>query len=333
MAVPVLARAQLTYTTNGGAITITGCDPGFNGAMTIPDSTNGLPVTGIAGMAFYNCPNLTGVWIGTNLSSIAGAAFERCESLQAIEVNPDNSSYCSLNGVLFNKSQTVLVAFPGGVAGNYNIPNSVTNVGDNSFTWCAGLTSVTIPDSVTSIGFDVFDTCASLTNLVIGQNVTSIGTEALCDLTSLTSIVIPAAVTQIGDLEFAEDLNLAAIYFEGNAPSGPDQIVFNPGITVAYYLPGATGWGTTFGGVPTALWALPYPRILKSGAGFGIQPNGFGFTVSWATNVPVVVEACTNLAQPNWTPLATNSLASGTNYFSDPQWKDYSRRFYRVGSP
>ena len=75
---------------------------------------------------------------------------------------------------------------------------------------------------------------------------------------------------------------------------------------------------------------MPYPLILNHNPGFGVQNNQFGFTVSWATNGSIVVEACTNLANPVWSPMATNALASGTNHFSDPQWTNYPSRFYRV---
>ena len=59
----------------------------------------------------------------------------------------------------------------------------------------------------------------------------------------------------------------------------------------------------------------------------------FGFIISWATNVPVVVEACTNLANPVWFPLQTNTLTGGSFYFSDSQWTNYPARFYRFRSP
>jgi hypothetical protein len=73
--------------------------------------------------------------------------------------------------------------------------------------------------------------------------------------------------------------------------------------------------------------------ILGSGYGLVAQSNGFGFTIFWATNQAVIVQACTNLINPVWTPLATNPLVSGTNYFSDPAWTNYPSRFYRVSPP
>jgi hypothetical protein len=108
--------------------------------------------------------------------------------------------------------------------------------------------------------------------------------------------------------------------------------VFAGDPTTVYYLPGTTGWSTNFAGLPTALWVLPYPLILTTAPSFGVQTNGFGFTISWATNIPVVVEASTTLSNPTWTPVGTNTLTSGSSYFSDQQWTSPPSRFYRVRS-
>ncbi|MGA2750604.1 MAG: hypothetical protein ABSG59_17670, partial [Verrucomicrobiota bacterium] len=99
-----------------------------------------------------------------------------------------------------------------------------------------------------------------------------------------------------------------------------------------YYLPGTTGWRTNFDGIPTALWTLPNPMILNNSTKFGLQPGGFSFTVSWASNATVVVEASTNLATPTWQPLQTNTIAAtnGVLNFSDPDWTSFPGRFYRV---
>ena len=101
---------------------------------------------------------------------------------------------------------------------------------------------------------------------------------------------------------------------------------------IVYYLPGTADWsdfsrGT---GVPVVLWT---PQMQTSGASFGVRTNQFGFNISWATNVHVVVEESTSLANPTWYPLATNTLTSGSSYFSDPQWTNYPARFYRLRSP
>jgi hypothetical protein len=97
----------------------------------------------------------------------------------------------------------------------------------------------------------------------------------------------------------------------------------------AYVLPNGGSWDTTFAGLPTKLWA---PQVHKSDAGFTVKQNGFSFDITWASGQTFVVEACTSLTNPIWTPVATNTLTTGSSYFSDPQWANYPGRFYLLRS-
>jgi hypothetical protein len=101
------------------------------------------------------------------------------------------------------------------------------------------------------------------------------------------------------------------------------------GATV-YYLPLSSGWRAVFDGLPTALWNAQVPT---TGANFGVRTNQFGFTITGTTNLVIVVEAATNLANPAWSAVGTNTLTDGLSYFSDPQWTNYQARFYRLRSP
>jgi hypothetical protein len=65
---------------------------------------------------------------------------------------------------------------------------------------------------------------------------------------------------------------------------------------------------------------------------FGAESNLFGFTINWASGQTVVVESCTNLLNPDWLPVQTNVLATGSMAFSDPAWTNYPGRFYRLRS-
>ena len=73
--------------------------------------------------------------------------------------------------------------------------------------------------------------------------------------------------------------------------------------------------------------------MLTSGDSFGVRTNQFGFDISWASDRVVVVEACTNLAEPVWARVSTNTLTGGSSYFSDPQCAECPARFYRLRSP
>ncbi len=70
-----------------------------------------------------------------------------------------------------------------------------------------------------------------------------------------------------------------------------------------------------------------------SDTNFGVQTNQFGFTITGTSNLVIVVEACTNLVNAVWIPLATNTLTGGSSYFSDPKWTNYPWRFYRLRTP
>ena len=81
------------------------------------------------------------------------------------------------------------------------IPNSVTSIGGYAFDHCYDLTSVTLPNSLTAIGDHLFASCYSLTNLTIPGTVATIGNSAFLNA-GLTSVTIPNSVTSIGSLAF-----------------------------------------------------------------------------------------------------------------------------------
>jgi BspA type Leucine rich repeat region (6 copies) len=245
---------------------------------------------------------LTSVTIPNSVTS-GDYAFFGCFSLMNINVVAGNPDYSSINGVLFDRAQATLIECPEGLHGSYTIPNSVTSIGVEAFGECESLTSVTIPNSVTNIGGGAFFDCFSL-----------------------TSVTIPNRVTSIGDYAFLDCTNLTSAYFLGNAPPD-DGTVFNDDPATVYYLAGTTGWGSTFGGVPAVSLTLQAQVP-------GVTAGQFGFGITGPANTAIVVEACTNLANPVWLPVATNTLGNiGTGTFSDPQTGSYPARYYRFSAP
>ena len=218
LVLPAVVQAQFVFTTNNGAITITGYT-GPGGALTIPDSTNGFPVTSVGVNALFGNASLTSITIGTNVTSIGLDAFAYCYKLTAITVDTNNPAYSSIAGVLFDKGKTTLIEYPAASAEtSYTIAASVTNIGDYAFGASTNLTSITIPNTVTSIGENAFNYCTSLTSLAIPYGVTSIATNTFITCFSLVSVTIPDSVTNIGYAAFYECGKLAGITL-------PDSVV------------------------------------------------------------------------------------------------------------
>ena len=168
-------------------------------SITIPNS-----VASIGRRAFYYCTWLSSVTIGNGVTFIDSEVFLGCRNLRAINVDPENTSYASDNGALFNKDKTKLLLFPKAKNGSYVIPNSMTTIERYAFSNCRNLSSVTIPDGVTSIEEAAFRDCTSLTTINIPDSIITINSDTFYGCESLSSVTISGGVTSIGKDAFSD---------------------------------------------------------------------------------------------------------------------------------
>lgn len=175
------------------------------GAFEDCDALTGIEipasVTTIKNGAFRYCNALTGIEIPASVTSINGDAFYGCTALSHINVHEANKHFCSVDGVLFNKDKSSIIAYPAGKTNKtYEIPASVTDIGTSAFSYCEALTNITIPSCVTSIGSSAFVGCKSLTRISIPKSVTYIGIKALEDSENITSICCYAKKPPVIDM-------------------------------------------------------------------------------------------------------------------------------------
>lgn len=144
------------------------------------------------------------------------------------------------NDVFFDKQ---IVSVYGGIF--------IKEIGERAFAYdtiTPTLSSINFP-SVENIKTDGFGTCSSITNVTM-PSLKNIGDRAFFGI-SATSIYLPN-VTNISSSAFGGS-SLTAVYFSKDAPSAGLNIYdIIPANQVTNYVtnPTATGWGTTFGGMP-----------------------------------------------------------------------------------
>lgn len=143
----------------------------FFSCTNLAEITLGNGLERIGDCAFINCKALKEIVIPASVTEISELAFYSTTALTSIEVEAENATYCSADGILFSKDGTKLIAYPAGRKGAYIIPDTVTSLGENAFVYCAGLTKVTIPDSVVEFGYHAFRYCSALSFAKIPQDV------------------------------------------------------------------------------------------------------------------------------------------------------------------
>ncbi len=213
---------------------------GYNGdqkQVAIPEYIDGKQVSSIADAAFAFCEDIESVQIPTSITSVSGGAFFGASSIKAFSLSGEESeSFSVLDGVLLDKEQKRIVAYPAGREGEYDIPSSVTSIGKGAFAYSkittidlSGITSIenyafmdtciqslSIPYSVASIGKYSFAANKALTTLRVGRSVVSVPEYAFAYCTALKTLSIPSGVLEIGNYAFYKNANLQTVEFERN---------------------------------------------------------------------------------------------------------------------
>ena len=222
---------SLNSITIGNGVTSIG-DNAFYGCSSLTSITIGNSVTSIGDFAFGSCDALYSVYIEATTPPTLDGSFEfdntpspicyiPCGTKAAYEASDWASqvrkfvelceekyttlTYTSTDGNIVTPEETEV--FGANIVSNeykdgqgvITFDGPVTSIGDDAFSGCSSLASITIPNSVTVIGDAAFNDCSSLTSIAIPNSVTSIHTFAFARCSSLVEIEIPKSVISIGD--------------------------------------------------------------------------------------------------------------------------------------
>ena len=209
----------------------------------------------IGTLAFGRAQEITAVYIPASVTHIGNDAFASMYALERIEVAAENTHYCSVDGVLFDKQQTMLISYPPSKkadtyivpatvrrlatgafqeAGGQNthtatkgksvhglkevvLPEGLEAIGDNAFLF-SGVEKVNIPSTVRTLGHNCFY-YTDIETMSIPEGVERLeeGTFAACY--SLKKVVLPSTLTYIGAGVF--ELSDALAHIEIHTPIPP----------------------------------------------------------------------------------------------------------------
>lgn len=242
--------------------------------ITFPES-----LRNIEARALWNAYGLTEVRLPAGVKKISSEVFYACYTLSAITVDSANSFYSSMDGVLYDKNQTVLVKYPEKKnTQSFSVPDSVESIED--FSNNAFLTEIHLGRGVRT-GTDNFHGLDHFVNITVSEEnpyltaydgvlytkdgktlvkypcgraedsytvrdgVETIGRWAVYDSASVTEIYLPASVREFKSMAIKSNKVLTGLYFYGDAPSVMSRMNNMSWKSVTlYFIPGKSGWTT-----------------------------------------------------------------------------------------
>ncbi|MBQ8859564.1 MAG: leucine-rich repeat domain-containing protein [Clostridia bacterium] len=235
----------------------------FINCTALPGITLPEGVVSIGNGAFEECHSLLEIRIPKSVSSIGTYAFSGCYSLVSILVDEENRAFCSVDGVLYNKSMTKLMKYPPKKTGySYTLPSTVTSIDIEALAYSRNLREVILHDHVTSIGIQAFSATymaantgfwekgviyvgnyavgavnktakevtiregtlliadgifagADLQKLYLPEGLTTIGTNVFSWCKKLTTVFLPSSLKRVGESAFYDCTALDTVCYRG----------------------------------------------------------------------------------------------------------------------
>lgn len=206
---------MLTYIKIPEGITKFGRDA-FNGCSGITSIVIPETLTTFGAYTFYNCTGLKEISIPKNVTNLGEGSFIGCTNLEKINIDSNNTRYTSdENGVVFNKTKTILEYYPPGRKNEeYIVPSTVSQLRWHAFQTNIYLKSVILNNGITTISSWAFQNCTNLESVIIPNTATLIDSQAFRSCSSLTSIIIPKSIVNIEVYAFL-NTPLQHVYYTG----------------------------------------------------------------------------------------------------------------------
>lgn len=240
----IFTSGDYSYTVRNGGATLVNYTNFTETVVTIPHEIDGYPVKALGENLFFTVsetdPTISKVAaekfiIPASVEEVGAFVFYGCVNVKEFEVAEDSTVLCDVDGVIFDKDKTIVIAYPiASVATEYTVPSGVTYIDYGAFANCNTLEKVIFPNTLVSIGQWAFARCSNLKELSLPEYIDTIEkyafayctgltdikwSESLIKLergafgacTSLTELTFPESLSEIGQGAFSECTSLTKV--------------------------------------------------------------------------------------------------------------------------
>ena len=106
------------------------------------------------------------------------------------------------------------------------LPEGVTNIEEEAFSYCTALRSIALPQTALNLGESVFHGCASLEAIVFPDSIELIPDYGFFDCVSLQEVRFPKKVADIGEQAFANCSHIKQIWLDENVKEIKEMAFF-----------------------------------------------------------------------------------------------------------
>ena len=206
--------------------------------LAFPAIIDGAAVVGITGMNFSDFIKLETIYFSQDYDASTIPSANQCFFLKNVHIVDNSGIKIKEDELPASVTSIADGAFTWTKLETLKMPN-VTSIGNEAFSGCYHLTSVTFPSGLTSIGNEAFSGCYNLTSVTFPSGLTSIGTNAFYNCDALTSITLPSSLTSIGNNAFNYCDALISVTISGNPTMGAQAF---PDATTLVLEPRTNNW-------------------------------------------------------------------------------------------
>lgn len=153
---------------------------------------------------FEDCPALTSITISGDCKLVSGdEPFLTYNTLTEINVTEGgNGSYCSVDGVLYDKAMTTLLAYPASnPRKSFKVPDQVKGIENSAFAYSNYLEEIDL-SNVEKIGVYAFEESKALRKVKMSKELRELGADAFYGCMELKSLRFYDKIEKIGNYSF-----------------------------------------------------------------------------------------------------------------------------------